>query len=180
MIVKLYTPSAAIAMQIRIATEDDLEQIITIYNQAVMRGNCTADTEPLTTAERRSWFKEHTADKYPIFIIAEESTEKIGGWCSLSAHRKGRQALANVAEISYYVDTTQQQKGLGKQLMAHALRKAPECGLHNLFAILLDINHVSIALLEKFGFKKWGHLPNIAEFPDKTCGQYIYGRNVKK
>jgi len=167
-------------MQIRIATEDDLEQIVAIYNQAVMRGNCTADIEPQTTAERKSWFKEHTANKYPIFIIAAADTEKIAGWCSLSAHRKGRKALARVAEISYYVDDTQQGKGLGKQLIAHALRTAPECGLHNLFAILLDINIVSIALLEKFGFKKWGHLPNIAEFPDKTCGQFIYGRNVEQ
>ena len=165
-------------MQIRNATVDDLEQIIAIYNQAVLRGNCTADTEPLKVAERQDWFTEHTPEKYPIFVITGENSKEVDGWYSLSAHRKGRMALANVAEISYYVDNEQQGKGIGNKLMTHALNHAPECGLHNLFAILLDINQVSIALLEKYGFEQWGHLPEIAEFPDKICGQFIYGRKV--
>ncbi len=86
--------------------------------------------------------------------------------------------VANVAEISYYVDENHQHQGIGKQLIAHALQEAPKCGLHNLFAILLDINQVSIALLEKNDFTLWGHLPDIAEFPDGICGQFIYGRKV--
>ena len=165
-------------MQIRIATTEDLAQIVAIYNQAVLQGNCTADTEPLDATERQKWFNEHTARKYPIFVITAENDRKIYGWCSLSAYRKGRKALANVAEISYYVDSKQQGKGIGGNLMEHALRIAPKCGLHNLFAILLDTNHVSIALLEKYGFKQWGHLPDIAEFSDRTCGQFIYGRKL--
>lgn len=165
-------------MQIRIATLKDLEQIIAIYNQAVVRGHCTADTEPLHTAQREEWFSEHTPEKYPLFVIVGENGEDIRGWCSLSAHRKGRMALANVAEISYYVDENHQHQGIGKQLIAHALQEAPKCGLHNLFAILLDINQVSISLLEKNDFTLWGHLPDIAEFPDRICGQFIYGRKV--
>ncbi len=62
--------------------------------------------------------------------------------------------------------------------MRHALDTAAECGLHNLFAILLDTNTASIALLKKYGFKQWGHLPDIAEFPDRICGQFIFGRPV--
>ena len=100
------------------------------------------------------------------------------GWCSLSAHRRGRMALRNVAEISYYVDQDHRRKGIGRQLMQHALEQAPKLGLHNLFAILLDVNQTSVELLEKNGFSRWGHLPGIAEFPDKTCGQFIYGRKV--
>jgi len=165
-------------MQIRIATADDLTQIIAIYNQAVLRGNCTADTESLEVSERCNWFNEHTPEKYPLFVICEEDNGNILGWCSLSTHRKGRKALANVAEISYYVETGQQGKGIGNKLMVHALNMAPECGLHNLFAILLDTNKVSIALLEKYGFTQWGHLPDIAEFADRVCGQFIYGRKV--
>ncbi len=165
-------------MQIRIAALNDLEQMVAIYNQAVVRGHCTADTEPLQTAQRKEWFYEHTPDKYPLFVFVGDKEGDIRGWCSLSAHRKGRMALANVAEISYYVDENHQQQGIGKQLMAHALQEAPKCGLHNLFAILLDINQVSIALLKKNGFAQWGYLPDIAEFPDRICGQFIYGRKV--
>lgn len=165
-------------MQIRIARPTDLEQIVSIYNQAVTEGNCTADTESLTVADRREWFADHSPEKYPIYVIAEDAATPIIGWCSLSAHRKGRMALANVAEISYYVDKNHREEGVGRQLMRHALEKAPTLGLHNLFAILLDTNKISVDFLEKNGFSQWGHLPDIAEFPDRVCGQYIYGRKV--
>lgn len=165
-------------MQIRIATPEDLEQIVTIYNQAVLQGNCTADIEPLTVMERKEWFSEHTPRNYPIFVMEGNTYNEIWGWCSLSAHRKGRMALRHVAEVSYYVDEKQQGKGIGKQLMLHAIKMAPTHGLNNLFAILLDTNKISIALLEKNGFEQWGHLPDIAEFEDRKCGQFIYGRKV--
>ncbi len=163
-------------MHIRIAKPDDLKQIVAIYNQAVEEGDCTADTHSLTVEERQDWFNSHSPDKYPIHVMEENGV--ITGWCSLSAHRKGRMALRNVAEISYYVENNHRGKGIGRQLMQHALQEAPRLGLHNLFAILLDINQVSIALLEKNAFSKWGHLPDIAEFPGKTCGQFIYGRKI--
>ncbi len=163
-------------MQIRNADTDDLEQIVAIYNQAVTEGNCTADTEPLRVSERQEWFAQHSAEHYPIFVMADE--KNVGGWCSLSAHRPGRKALQYVAEISYYVGLNYRGKGIGQRLMEHALRTAPTIGLHNLFAILLDSNQLSVYFLEQNGFKQWGHLPDIAEFPDSTCGQFIYGRKV--
>lgn len=165
-------------MQIRIAKPCDLKQIVAIYNQAITEGNCTADTETLTVEDRQEWFNNHGPEKYPIYIVEDESDNTLMGWCSLSAHRKGRMALQNVAEISYYVDKDRRGMGVGKLLMTHALQKAPTLGLHNLFAILLDTNLVSVAILKKYGFSQWGHLPNIAEFDDKICGQYIYGRKI--
>jgi len=33
-------------------------------------------------------------------------------------------------------------------------------------------------LLEKFGFEKWGHLPDIAIIDDTICGQFIYGKKL--
>ena len=165
-------------MQIRIATQTDLQHIVAIYNQAIADRNCTADTEPLTVTGRQEWFDNHDPQRYPIFVIEENPAAPIIGWCSLSAHRKGRIALQNVAEISYYIDRTHRGKGFGKGIIQHALLAAPALGLHNLFAILLDTNRTSVALLTKHGFSQWGHLPDIAEFEDSICGQYIFGRKV--
>ncbi len=176
----LYLTPLPLTMQIRIANPNDLEHIVAIYNQAITEGNCTADTTPLTVSQQQEWFGGHNPDRYPIYVMEEgEKEEKIiTGWCSLSAHRRGRMALQHVAEISYYVDKNHRRKGIGRQLMEHALQEAPKLGFHNLFAILLDINQTSIVMLEKNGFSEWGHLPDIAEFPDRICGQFIYGRKV--
>lgn len=165
-------------MQIRIAHPNDLKEIVAIYNQAITDGNCTADTETLTVEDRQEWFNNHDSEKYPIYVLEDAHKSSIMGWCSLSAHRRGRMALRNVAEISYYVNRDHRGKGVGKRLMNHALQKAPLLGLHNLFAILLDTNLISIAILEKHGFSQWGHLPDIAEFDDRICGQYIYGKKI--
>lgn len=124
-------------MQIRTAIQNDLKQLLIIYNQAITDGNCTADIKPLTMAERQEWFAGHSSDKYPIFVMNTEETDTITGWCSLSAHRKGRMALANVAEISYYVGREYRGKGIGSCLIQHALREAPKLGFHNLLPFCL-------------------------------------------
>ena len=165
-------------MQIRIATSTDLPRIVAIYNQAILQGNCTADTEPLDVQKRKEWFTEHPPEQYPIYVATNEEEQLVTGWCSLTAHRKGRKALASVAEISYYVDKNAQGKGIGTKLIRHAIEQAPLLGLHNLFAILPDTNAISVTLLERFGFEQWGHLPEIAKFEDRICGQFIYGRKV--
>lgn len=35
-------------------------------------------------------------------------------------------------------------------------------------------------LLEKFGFERWGVLPEVDEFDGRLCGQWYYGRGWGK
>ena len=163
-------------MRIRNFAIDDLEVIVNIYNHAIDEKFATADTEYVTIDSRKEWFAQHSAETYPIYV-AEENNE-IVGWCSLSPHRPGRKALRSVAEISYYIDKDHRRKGVANTLITYTIEKAKELGFKNLFTILLDLNKPSIYILEKFGFEKWGHLPDIAEFGGVICGQYIYGRKI--
>ena len=163
-------------MRIRNFAIDDLEVIVNIYNHAVDEKFATADTEYVTIDSRKEWFAQHSAETYPIYV-AEENNE-IVGWCSLSPHRPGRKALRSVAEISYYIHKDHRRKGVANTLITYTIEKAKELGFKNLFTILLDLNKPSIYILEKFGFEKWGHLPDIAEFGGVICGQYIYGRKI--
>lgn len=119
---------------------------------------------------------QHTAERYPIFIAVEN--KRTVGWCSLSPYRPGRAALQHTSEISYYIHPQHQQKGIASALIAHAIRACPKLGISTIFAILLDINIPSINLLEKLTFKKWGHLPGVAQIKNRECGQYIYGLKV--
>ena len=83
-----------------------------------------------------------------------------------------------MAEISYYVHRAYRRRGVADVLMEYALKNSAGLGFRNLMAILLDQNTASIRLLEKHGFRRWGHLPDIADFDGTVCGQFIYGRKV--
>ncbi len=161
---------------IRPAGPADLDRLVEIYNQAIAAGDATADTVPVTVAGRRSWFEVHDPDAHPIYVCPD-AQGRVLGYLSLSPYR-GRPALARTAEVSYYVDYAHHGRGVGSALMAHALRESPALGRKVLIAILLEWNAASIGLLEKFGFERWGYLPEVAELDGRLCGQYYYGRRV--
>ncbi|MDM8566787.1 N-acetyltransferase family protein [Candidatus Halobeggiatoa sp. HSG11] len=163
-------------MNIRIATISDLRAIVEIYNQAVAEQFCTADLEPVTIFSMQEWFVQHIPTKYPIFVAEQDSF--ICGWCSLTAHRAGRKALISVAEISFYIHTDLRKQGVGKKLITYTLQQAPKFGFKHLFALLLDVNYVSVDILKKHGFSEWGHLPEIADINGTICGQFIYGKKL--
>ena len=163
-------------MEIRLARQADWPQIVKIYNQAIDDGYCTADTEHISIDSRRDWFQLHTEKNYPIFVILHEG--EIAGWSSLSPFRHGRKALAATIEISYYLDRDCRGIGLGTALMKATIDAARDIGHLHLFAILLEINTISVGLLEKFGFEKWGVMPDVADFGNKRSGLLIYGRKI--
>jgi len=160
-------------MEIRIAREEDLEAINTIYNQAVQQQFCTAHLEPVSMAERKQWFLAHKPVLHPVFVA--ENDGRIVGWVSLGPYREDRQALAHVAEVSYYVDEEERGKGLGSKLMAHTVGVASTYGFSALIAILLNRNPASIGLLQKFGFKEWGRMPGIARINEHLADHLYYG-----
>ena len=170
------TPLAAASIQIRTARRADLPGIVAIYNQSIPSGRSTADLTPVSVADRVAWFEQHEPARHPIFVA--EVGGRLAGWCSLSAYRPGRQALRFTAEISYYVESGFQRRGVGSTLVGHALRACPQLGIKNVFAILLDRNTASRALLEKQGFTRWGYLPRVADFNGQECGQYYYGLRI--
>ncbi len=163
-------------MTIRIAKLEDLPQIVEIYNQAVALKGATADTRPFAVDDRQQWFVDHTSDQYPIWVA--EDNRIILGWCSLSPYRPGRMALRHTIEISYYIHEGYRRKGVGNALMQHAINQCEGLKIKTLFALLLDINVGSIRILEKFGFAKWGYMPNVADFNGEECGHLIYGKRV--
>ena len=160
-------------MRIRLALERDLFAINAIYNQAVDQKYCTAHLSPLSTEEQASWLKKHDPARYPVFV--SELDNRVVGWISFGAYRIDRQALEHVAEVSYYVDISQQGKGLGTHLLKHAILKAPIFGFSVLIAILLGRNQASIGLLEKLEFSCWGTMPGIAKIDNQEVDHLYYG-----
>ena len=163
-------------MEIRFAEKSDLKFIVDIYNQAVRSGRATADLQEVSISDRKSWFEGHNKHEYPIYIL--EDNHKIIGWGSLSPYRKGREGLKETAEISYYIDYNYHGLGYGKELIGFMINDCKRLKIKNLFALMLEVNETSAKILEKFGFSKWGIMPNVANLNGFICGQLIYGINL--
>ena len=145
----------------RLAREADFPTILAIYNQVIERRTVTADLVPATKESRREWFDFHRAsEKYPIWVYEQQG--KILGWCSLSPFHS-RVAYDGTAEISFYLDSNAQGKGLGKMCVEFVIDKMPKHGLHTLVALVFGNNAASLGLLKKCGFAEWGKLPQVAD-----------------
>jgi len=155
----------------------ELEALVNIYNQAIRSGVATGHTEEFTRQRRWGWYRSHDKFNYPIYVM--KLNKEIIGYGTLSPYREGRQAMRSVAEVSFFLAEAFQGKGYGSILLEKIINGCPRVKIKTLIAILLDINEPSIRLLEKFGFERWGHFPGIVEFPDKTCGQLIYGKKME-
>jgi len=162
-------------MNIRIAELKDLKAIVEIYNQAIAAGEKTADITPFSLDDRKSWFRDHDPDKYPILVAEEES---VVGYLTISAYRPGRMALRHTAEVSFFVHFDHHRKGIASRLLQYAIDMCPSLQIKTLFAILVDSNQNSIRLLEKYGFNKWGYMPRVVEFEGIEYGHLYYGLRI--
>ena len=155
------------------AGQEELPMINRIYNQAVQQGFCTAHLKAVNMEERKRWFASHDPDRFPVYVALNRG--RTVGWASLGPYREGRQALAHVAEVSYYVEEEERGKGIGSRLLNHSIAVAPGFGFSVLIAILLDKNPASIGLLKKYGFKEWGRMPGIARILGQNADHLYYG-----
>ena len=162
-------------INIRFANASDVPAMVTILNQAV-QARMNGSLKEFTHEDRMSWFKNFNSETYPIYVA--EVNGSVVGYCYLSPYRPGRQAMAKVAEISYYIHFDYHRKGIASKLIMHAINDCKRVKKDSLLAILLDTNDASVAILKKFGFEKWGHYPNIIDLDGHICGQLIYGRKL--
>jgi len=163
-------------MKISLAKKEDLPVINEIYNQAVRQQFCTAHLESVEMKERELWFLAHDPNHFPVFVTFDQ--KGVVGWVSLGPYREDRQALAHVAEVSYYVEEKARGMGVGSNLLDHALNVAPSFGFSVLIAILLDKNPASIALLIKYGFEEWGRMPGIARIDEQLADHLYFGKKL--
>ncbi|MBL4622476.1 MAG: N-acetyltransferase [Immundisolibacteraceae bacterium] len=158
------------------ASADHYEDIVRLYNQAVSAGSQTADEQPVSLQEKLPWLRLHTGDHYIIYVATID--KDIVGYVALSPYRFGRSAFSKTAEISYYIDNQYQRKGIGSQLIQHAIDNCSELKIESLIAILLSSNLASISVLKKFDFEKWGDMPNIGKLKNGLVDHLYFGKHL--
>jgi len=147
-------------MVIRDAIESDLPAIVDIYNQSIPAGTSTADTSPVTVADRIDWFRKFDPQKRPIWVA--EIDGEIVAWIGLTSFYAGRPAYDATAEVSTYIASAHQKKGIGTLLKRRMIEKCPNLGVTTLLSMHFDHNEATRRMNDKLCFVPMGHLPEIA------------------
>jgi hypothetical protein len=83
---------------IRNATEADLPVIVDIYNQSIPGGLSTADTKPISVADRVEWFRKFDPAKRPIWVA--EVDGQVVATAYLSSFYGGRPTTLPLRSVS--------------------------------------------------------------------------------
>lgn len=162
-------------LTIRKSVFDDLERLTDVYNQAIRSGHCTCDTRELTAEERREWFYSHENDRFPLYTCLFGG--EIIGYVSLSPYKQ-REALKDVAEVTYYLDFSYRGRTFGSQLLDFIMKEAEKLGFVAVIGVIIGCNTESAALLKKFGFEEWGRMPKIASFGERHEDHVYFGKHI--
>ncbi len=142
-------------MTIREARWEDLPALRAIYNEEVLYGTASFDTEEKSMADREAWFAAH-GDGYPLLVAERDGA--VAGYASLSVYRE-RPAYRPSVELSVYIHKDHRRCGLAEALMKELLAMAKADGrIRSVISIITGGNAASIALHQKLGFSFVGRL----------------------
>ena len=144
----------ATQITIRPAGPADLEQLNTIYNHYVETSPATFDVEPISMEQRREWFRHFaTSGRYRLFVASEGPL--VLGYASSSPHRP-RRAYETSIETTAYVAAGATGRGIGAALYGALFEALAGEDLHRAYAGITLPNPASVALHERFGFRRAG------------------------
>jgi phosphinothricin acetyltransferase len=139
---------------IRPATPADAPAIAAIYNPYVTETVITFEEEPVSAADMAERIRKVTGT-HPWLVLEEDG--QVLGYAYASTWR-ARDAYRFSAETSVYVASEQHHRGLGERLYRALLDAMRERGFHSALGCLALPNVPSVALHEKLGFNKAGHM----------------------
>ena len=142
-------------LQVRPATGDDLQAVNDIYNHYVAETHITFDVEPVSMEQRREWFTHYGPDGRHRLFVAEDGG-RVVGFASSSRFRPKPGYLTSV-ETSVYLAPDATGRGAGSRLYESLFKSLEGEDVHRAYAGIALPNPASIALHEKFGFKRVAH-----------------------
>jgi phosphinothricin acetyltransferase len=142
-------------VEVRPATEHDLDAINQIYNHYVAGAHYTFDLEPMSSEARREWFSHYGRTGRHRVLVAMIEDRVIG--YATSSRFKERRAYETSVETSIYVAPEAIGRGAGLRLYEELFRSLEGEDVHRAYAGIALPNAPSVALHERFGFKQVAH-----------------------
>ena len=145
-------------IQVRLANENDLSGILTIYNDIILHTTAVYDYAPHSLEMRRQWYAAKQQDGYPVFVATENNN--IVGFSSIGPFRAWA-AYKYSVENSVYVAADKRGKGIGKLLIPPLIEAAKKKDMHVIIASIDATNIASIRLHQSFGFEEVAHFKQV-------------------
>jgi phosphinothricin acetyltransferase len=144
-----------VEVEIRLAREADLEALNDLYNEYVRTTHYTFDLEPMTMDARREWFSHYgETGRHRVLVAIRDGA--VAGYTSSSRYRP-KAGYDTSVETSIYLAPDATGAGLGTHLYAALFKSLEGEDAHRAYAGIALPNPASIALHERFGFKKVAH-----------------------
>ncbi len=147
---------------IRPATEQDLPEILEIYNAEILNGLATWNEQPYDLKYFQTWLKQLQQQNFPVFVIEDSIKNKVAGYADYASFRNFSGYKYSV-EHSVYISPEYAKQGLGKRLMLHLIEHAK---LNNMHVMIAGIDHENIGSIElhkKLGFVQTGYMPQVGQ-----------------
>jgi len=145
-------------MLVRDATDEDLEAIRGIYNDAVAHTTAIWNEVLVDLDDRRRWAAARAGLGYPVLVAEIDGT--VAGYGSFGDFR-AFDGYRHTCEHSVYVDGRFRRRGIARALVIALEERARRLGKHAMIAGIEAGNTASIALHAEIGFVEVGRLPEV-------------------
>jgi L-amino acid N-acyltransferase YncA len=143
---------------VRTAEARDAAEIAEIYNHYVTSSVVTFEEEPVSAEEMARRIAEVRAASLPWLVAGEGS--RITGY-AYAAPWKSRSAYRFSVEVTVYAAAGSAGRGIGSLLYGQLLPILEARNMHAAIGGIALPNEASVALHEKFGFRKVAHFPEV-------------------
>ncbi|CAN5168842.1 GNAT family N-acetyltransferase [soil metagenome] len=145
-------------INIRHASKQDLQEILDIYNDAILNTTAVFQYDVHTIEMRKEWFAQKQKDGFPVFVAVEDNTAV--GFSTFGPFRNWQGYRFSV-EHSIYVHVNHRGKGIGKLLMQPLIDAAKQMNMHTIIAGIDADNKTSIHFHKQFGFTEVGYIKEV-------------------
>jgi GNAT superfamily N-acetyltransferase len=141
-----------LSLRMRQANEDDLPSVLALYAQPDIDAGDVLDIASARAILRR--FAEYP--DYRLFV-AEQGATIVGSYALLVMHNLGHLGAPSAIVEDVVVEPAQQGKGVGKEMLRHALAQARERGCYKLALSANMKRDRAHAFYEALGFRRHGY-----------------------
>ena len=145
-------------MLIREATQSDMQQILDIYNDAIINTTAVYDYKPHTLEMRLKWFDDKLEKDIPVLVA--ESNGTVVGFTSYGSFRAWP-AYKYSIEHSVYVRQEFRNRGIAKKLLTELIDIVRTKDIHTVIAGIDADNTASIHLHKQLGFEDAGYFKEV-------------------